>query len=250
MSIIGSEIIRLGEVDSTNRYFMDLLTKEKPAEGTVIIADAQTAGRGLDGTTWESTPFMNLTFSFLVYPDFLAPDEQFYLNKAVSLGLAEAVNEILPDQNEITIKWPNDIYIGDKKLAGTLIQNGVKGSHFEFAVIGIGLNVNQVGFPASVSNPVSIKQLGGKEFDLDKVFRIVTSHLNIRYDQLKRGSTQEIDADYLAHLYRFRQLSGFTFKGKPIQGRIMGVNRYGQLIVEIPGEKIIECDLKEISFNI
>jgi BirA family biotin operon repressor/biotin-[acetyl-CoA-carboxylase] ligase len=249
MPIIGREINRLGEVDSTNRFFMDWLLKERPAEGTVIIADSQTAGRGMDGTVWESAPGMNLTFSVVLYPDFLAPETQFYLNKAISLGLADAIHEILPGKDDIRIKWPNDIYVGDKKLAGTLIQNGIKGSHFDYAVIGIGLNVNQVGFPASVTNPVSLNKVTGKEFNLEVVFRIIVNHLNLRYDQLKQGSTQAIDTDYLHRLYRFQQLSDFIFKGKPISGKITGVNRYGQLVIEVSGEKIIECDLKEIIFN-
>ena len=249
MSIIGSEIIRLAEVDSTNRFYMDWLGIERPAEGTVVIADAQTAGRGLDGTVWESTPFMNLTFSYVLYPDFLAPDSQFCLNKAISLGLADALKKILPYQNDIRIKWPNDIYIGDRKLAGTLIQNGVKGSRFDFAVIGIGLNVNQDNFPSFAVNPVSLKMAAAKDFDLDEIFKIVANHLNSRYDQLKKGATKIIDVDYLNLLYRFQQLSGFIYKKTHIRGKITGVNRYGQLVVEIPGEKIIQCDLKEISFD-
>lgn len=250
MSIIGNEIIRLKETDSTNRYFMDWFSKERPAEGTVIIADNQTAGRGMDGTVWESAPGQNLTFSVVLYPDFLAPEAQFYLNKAISLGLSDAMHEILPGRDDIRIKWPNDIYIGDKKLAGTLIQNGVKGPHFDFAVIGIGLNVNQDHFSGEAANPVSLKISAGRDFDLEEIFRITAKHLNLRYEQLKGAVKQQIDRDYLDILYRFRQLADFTYKGKLIRARITGVNRYGQLELEIPGDKIIEVDLKEIKFEV
>jgi BirA family transcriptional regulator, biotin operon repressor / biotin---[acetyl-CoA-carboxylase] ligase len=250
MSLIGCEIIRLKEVDSTNRFFMDWLMKERPEEGTVIIAGNQTAGRGMDGTVWESAPSMNLTFSAVLYPVFLAPDAQFYLNKAVSLGLADAVKEILPENDDIRIKWPNDIYIGDKKLAGTLIQNGVKGSSFDFAVIGIGLNVNQDHFPGEAANPISLKLAAGKEFDLEEIFEVVSDKISRRYEQLKQGIKHDMDEDYLNLLYRIKQHSDFNYKGNRIHARITGVNRYGQLILEIPGEKIIEVDLKEISFVI
>jgi BirA family transcriptional regulator, biotin operon repressor / biotin---[acetyl-CoA-carboxylase] ligase len=250
MSIIGSKIIRLKEIDSTNRYFVDLIGSERPGEGTVIMADSQTAGRGQDGTVWESAPAMNLTFSIVLYPDFLSPDAQFYLNKAISLGLADAISEILPGREDIRIKWPNDLYIGDKKLAGTLIQNGVKGSRFDFAVIGIGLNVNQDYFEGEASNPVSLKMAAGREFERDDVLRTTAGCINRRYEQLKHGSMPDIDKDYLKLLYRFQQLSDFTYKGKPIKAKITGVNRYGHLVLEIPGEKIIEVDLKEIKFSI
>jgi BirA family biotin operon repressor/biotin-[acetyl-CoA-carboxylase] ligase len=250
MSLIGNEVIRLKEVDSTNRYFMDWLSKERPAEGTVIIADNQTAGRGMDGTQWESAAGMNLTFSVVLYPDFLAPEAQFYLNKTISLGLADAIREILPGRDDIRIKWPNDIYVGDKKLAGTLIQNGVKGSRFDFAVIGIGLNVNQDYFPGEAANPVSLKISTGKDFELEDVFRIIAGQISLRYEQLRGAAKQQIDRDYLDILYRFRQLADFTYKGKLIRARITGVNRYGQLELEIPGDRIIEVDLKEIKFEI
>ena len=248
MAKIGNEIIRLKEIDSTNRFFMDWLSREKLEEGTLVITDNQTAGRGTDGAIWESEPSMNLTFSFILYPSFLAIDAQFYLNKVISLGLADIVQEMLSDHKDIRIKWPNDIYIGDHKVAGTLIQNGVKGSQFEFAVVGIGLNVNQGSFNGDAANPVSLQMVAGKKFDLEDVLKRTITKIERRYELLKQGSKQAIDEDYLKLLYRLQQLAGFIYKGNPIKAKITGVNRYGQLILEIPGEKIIECDLKEIKF--
>lgn len=250
MGIIGNEIIRLKEVDSTNRFFMDWLNREKLAEGTLVLTDYQTAGRGTDGARWESEHSRNLTFSFVLYPAFLAIEAQFYLNKVISLGLADLVSELVPGHNDVRIKWPNDIYIGDGKVAGTLIQNGIKGSQFEFAVVGIGLNVNQLSFLGEVPNPVSLQMITGYELDLEDVLKKTFEKLEHRYQQLKQGLKQEIDEDYLKLLYRMRQLSGFIYKGNPIRAKIIGVNRYGHLVLEIPGEKIIECDLKEIKFEI
>jgi BirA family biotin operon repressor/biotin-[acetyl-CoA-carboxylase] ligase len=250
MAIIGSDIKRLKEVDSTNSYLMDWLSWEKPEEGTVIIAGYQSAGRGTDGSIWESEPGRNLTFSFVLYPSFLAPEAQFYLNKVISLGLIDLVSEVLPERDDIRIKWPNDIYIGNDKVAGTLIQNGVKGSDFEFSVIGIGLNINQVLFSDRTANPVSLQTVSHIAFDLEDLLRRTLSKLEYRYDQLIRGGQKEIDNDYLDRLFRIHQLAGYIYKGKSIQARITGVNRYGQLTLEIPGEKIIECDLKEIRFEI
>ena len=250
MSIIGNEIIRLKEIDSTNRFFMDWLTRERPAEGSLVITEKQTAGKGMDGALWESNPGQNLTFSFVLYPSFLAPEGQFYLNKTISLGLTDVIAELLPDRQDIRIKWPNDIYIGDHKLAGTLIQNGVKGSTFDFSIIGIGLNVNQEAFISGAANPVSLKMVSEKVFDLEHVLIKVVEKIENRYLSLKNGQKPIIDEDYLKFLYRYRELAGFTYKGQSIKAKIVGVNRYGHLILEIPGEKIIECDLKEIKFEI
>jgi BirA family transcriptional regulator, biotin operon repressor / biotin---[acetyl-CoA-carboxylase] ligase len=250
MAIIGSDIIRLKEIGSTNNYLMDRLGKENIKEGTVVLADYQTAGRGTDGSKWESDPEKNLTFSFILYPTFLAPEAQFYLNKIISLGLSDLVRELLPERDEVRIKWPNDIYIGNEKVAGTLIQNGVKGSSFDFSVIGIGLNINQESFPADATNPVSLKMIVHSAFNLEDIFRRMLASLDYRLHQLIQGAIKEIDGDYLDRLYRINQLAGYKIEGKSLKAKITGVNRYGQLILEIPGEKIIECDLKEIKFEI
>lgn len=249
MGILGNEIIRLKEVDSTNRFFMDWLNREKIEEGTVVISDHQTAGRGMDGSRWESEQAMNLTFSFILYPVFLAPDAQFYLNKTISLALAGVVNDLLPGRDDIRIKWPNDLYIGDRKAAGTLIQNGVKGSRFEFSIVGIGLNVNQAEFPGDAANPVSLRMAGGHPFDLDDVLSKSLTSIEERYNRLKIGDKKQIDEDYLKLLYRMRELASFQYKGSSIHAMITGVNRYGQLILQIPGDRIIECDLKEVKFE-
>jgi len=250
MATIGSEIKRLKEVGSTNSYLMDWLNREKPAEGTVAIADYQSAGRGADGSIWESEPGLNLTFSFILYPTFLAPEAQFYLNKVISLGLSDLVSEVLAGRDDIRIKWPNDIYIGNDKVAGTLIQNGVKGSDFEYSVIGIGLNVNQESFQGGAANPVSLQTVSHSAFDLEDLLGQTLAKLENRYNQLIRGGQKEIDHDYLDRLFRIHQSAGYIYKGKSIQAMLTGVNRYGQLILEIPGEKIIECDLKEVKFEI
>ena len=250
MAIIGTEILRLKQVGSTNLFLLDWLAREKPAEGTVVISGFQTAGRGTDGSRWESEPDRNLTFSFVIYPTFLAPEAQFYINKIISLGLADLAREVLPGRDDIRIKWPNDIYIGKRKVAGTLIQNGIKGSKFDFCVIGIGLNINQESFTKEAANAVSLRMVACSEFNLEEIFSRTLTKLEFRLKQLKQGEKKEIDEDYLELLYQVQQTAGYIYKGNSIQAKITGVNRYGQLILEIPGGKIIECDLKEIKFEI
>ena len=246
--LIGNDIIFLEEVDSTNRYLSDWLSKEKVKEGTLVWAFCQTAGRGLDNNSWESIPGRNLTFSFVLYPSFLAANRQFYITKAISLALVDLIRNELPGNYEVKIKWPNDIYIGNRKVAGVLIQNGVKGEQFEYSIIGIGLNVNQESFSPDLPNPGSLKQCGGKEFNLEILLRKTIDSIQSRVNILLQGNHDRLDLDYLADLYRYQQLNDYLFKGEKIQARITGVNRYGQLILGIPGGKTIECDLKDVRF--
>lgn len=242
------QTIRLTETDSTNRYALDLLSAGPVAEGTLVVADSQTAGRGMDGSVWESAPGSNLTFSMVIYPNYISVDYQFYLNKAVSLGVYDLVRKIAGDVTRI--KWPNDIYFNHGKIAGILIQNGIQGSKFSHCVAGVGLNVNQDRFSHRAANPVSLKLATGREFELDPLLEELCASIRQRLEMLRAGQTGTLDRDYLSSLYRLNEMAGFIYNGEEIMAKITGVNRYGHLILEIPSHKIIECDLKEIRFII
>jgi BirA family transcriptional regulator, biotin operon repressor / biotin---[acetyl-CoA-carboxylase] ligase len=241
-------IIRLEEVNSTNQYLVELLEKGTLAEGTIVVARHQTVGRGVDGSLWESEQGKNLTFSILIQPDYLSVDSQFYLNKAISLSVYDLLKRLTDE--EASIKWPNDIYIGNRKVAGILIQNGIRGNKFSYCVAGIGLNVNQEAFLTDAPNPVSLKQITGKEYDLDGLLSELCNSIFSRLEMLKSGMREILDREYLSALFRLNELSGYIYKEEKISARITGVSRYGHLVLEIPGQKIIECDLKEIKFVI
>lgn len=142
------------------------------AHGDIIVAREQTAGRGQRGNSWEAEPEKNLTFSLFLRPrDMLAADS-FLLSMAVSVGIVDALNKILaPD--EVKIKWPNDIYWNDLKLAGILIENSFSGQWIDHSIVGIGLNVNQTYFISDAPNPVSMIQIAGLSFDLIEVLKTV-----------------------------------------------------------------------------
>ena len=243
-----NRIIRLDETGSTNEYALQLLEKETLPAGTVVIAENQTAGRGVDGSLWESQKGRNLTFSMIIYPDYISVDYQFYLNKAISLGVYHLVREKLGDGT--SIKWPNDIYFGNGKIAGILIQNGIQGSKFKYCVAGIGLNVNQDTFSGRAENPVSLNMVSGREYDLEALMNELYASLWQYLDLLKNGHIEQIDGEYLSALFRLEEMARYIYKGEKIMARITGVNRYGHLVLEIPSHKIIECDLKEIKFVI
>ena len=251
---IGKVYHRFGELPSTNDYAAELVAKSTPPEGTVVRADSQTAGRGQFGSRWESAAGQNLTFSIVLYPNWLEIGAQFYLSMAVALSLHDTVHPrslgagCLPS-TEIKIKWPNDLYIGDRKAGGILIQNALSGQFLQSSIIGIGLNVNQLEFDASLPNPTSPALAFGRDLDLEAVFDRLLDCLEHRYLQLKSGRRAEIKAGYEEHLYRWGSPSRFARAGgAEFTGVIQGVGTDGRLRVENEAGQEEVFDLKEVRF--
>ena len=167
----------------------DEACKPQYVEGDIILAQRQTAGRGQRGHTWESREGENLTFSLVLEPLFLPPSEQFLISECVALGVCDA---LLHYGIEAQIKWTNDIYIGDRKLAGILIEHKLQGSALARTVAGIGLNVNQKAFSDDLPNPISMAQATGREFDREEVLQTVATSLMARYEQLREGGAKEL----------------------------------------------------------
>ena len=153
---IGKKLIHLNEVDSTNTYLKTLCENEILPEGTVVIAESQYAGRGQRSNTWESEPGKNIIMSLIFYPGFLSANRQFLLSQAVALALQEFISNLLPEE-KTSIKWPNDIYVGDKKIAGILIESSWMGNQVKNSIVGIGININQDGFYHP--NAISLKMI-------------------------------------------------------------------------------------------
>ncbi|MDR0546159.1 MAG: biotin--[acetyl-CoA-carboxylase] ligase, partial [Dysgonamonadaceae bacterium] len=194
-------IIRLNSIDSTNRYLNDLAAQQNLEEGTTAITQQQSAGRGQRGNSWESEAGKNLTFSTLLYPGFLPVSQHFLLSEAVALAVCDALNallENLPLPHSFRIKWPNDIYYENRKIAGILIENELTGATIEHSIIGIGLNINQTQFSDTLPNPISLKQITGQNADLDGLLETVLKNIMQRYGQLKSGKTNLVRANYHA----------------------------------------------------
>lgn len=256
---IGQKIIELDSVGSTNSYSSELLNpdfnRNDVIEGTIVLAWSQLSGRGQRGYNWESEPFKNLTFSIVLYPVFLRAEEQFMLNKAISLGVCDYVCTVIDKHTEnigsgidVKIKWPNDINIGDEKIAGILIENSIRNNKIVNSVIGIGLNVNQARFSSAVPNPASLKLIIGKNFDLRTCLRELCSFVEARYLQLRSGKIERIDSDYLKSLYRYRQESSYEIQKKRFSAKITGISNQGKLVLEKKSGAKVECDFKEIKF--
>jgi BirA family biotin operon repressor/biotin-[acetyl-CoA-carboxylase] ligase len=195
-------IIRVKTVDSTNRLLKELSAGSALEEGALLIAETQTAGRGQKGRHWEAAPGQNITCSLLLYPDFLPLKQHFLLSETVALGLKGALDSLTPQLSPFSIKYPNDIYYEDRKIAGILIENDILQQQIIRSIIGIGLNVNQEVFTSDAPNPVSLKQLLGKSLDLDEVLGKMFRHIMQWYQTLKDGQFEIISAAYNNAQYR------------------------------------------------
>ncbi len=244
---VGQNFVTLKEVDSTNNFLKELLSNSKPVpEGTVIMAENQYAGRGQQQNGWHATPGKNLTFSILLKPNFLPIGTQFDLTRAISLGVIDALKPLLGDQ--LKIKWPNDIYYADFKLGGMLIENMIQGGQIKNSVIGIGLNINQEGFPLNLSSAISVKQILHADYDLKTLLSDICRDIEAWYLHLKAGKTALIRDSYLSCLYRLNEEKAFRAGDVTFNGSITGVTENGLLILKDNNNKELKFSLKEIQF--
>ncbi len=243
---VGKVHLHFPELDSTNRYALDLISKSNPSEGTVISTDNQAQGRGQIGSIWESTPEKNLTLSIILYPHFLLPRQQFYLNQAISLGVYDFFARFIPDG--LKIKWSNDLYVKDRKIAGILIQNSISSHKIKASVVGLGLNVNQRIFGDNLPNPTSLSLETQKDYLLKDLLLTLFSCIEKRYLQLKKGSKDLLDKDYLQKLYRYQEKASYQRPdGSIFYGEIIGLDPNGKLkIVHEQGQEVF--GIKEIKF--
>lgn len=248
-NIIGKQIHFFDIVDSTNSVAKEMYLKEQIDEGAVIVAHFQKSGKGLEFNTWESESGKNLTASFLLCPKYLNPKNQFLLNKLVPLAIVDFLKEILIKNIHVSIKWPNDIWVNNKKIAGILTNNTIQGNHIEFSVVGIGLNVNQTHFYSNAPNPISLKMITKKEYEICTVLYRLCDFLNRRLREFF-NDPHKIDKEYLQHLYRFKIFEKYILKENKIEAKITGVNEFGKLLLENKQGMIYECDVKEIKFII
>lgn len=239
--------IELQTVDSTNLYAAGLLKKKKVAEGTIIFTHAQTAGQGQGKNKWESESGKNATFSLIFHPVFLPPGQQFMLNKAITLGIIDYLSG-LSIEEKLSVKWPNDIYVGNRKSGGILIQNTVCGPVYETCIAGIGVNINQEQFNPALPNPVSIKQLTGITYPVRDTVDSIVAHIDKRYLQLKEGLAELLDREYGKQLLGFEAWRNFFVEKKLMKGLIRGVDESGLLVVEMENGTVRHFNHGEVNF--
>ncbi len=243
---IGQIHWHFDEMSSTNLYLADLMRSQKLVEGTVVTTEYQGDGRGQIGRYWHSEKSKNLLCSIYLTPHFLKATDHFLLSIAISLGMHDYLDSL--PLTKVRIKWPNDLYVGDKKVCGILIQNQISGQNLSNSIIGIGLNVNQLIFPKQLPNPTSLKLQLNKELDLNKLRLKLWGHIEKRYLQLRSGRKKELILDYHTHLFRKDELhSYFSQEHGAFEGKIISVGESGQLRVQT-NKGIQVFDFREIEY--
>ncbi|MDE6445303.1 MAG: biotin--[acetyl-CoA-carboxylase] ligase [Alistipes sp.] len=237
-------IHRLATTTSTNDDARDTRYRH----GDVVWAERQTAGRGQRGHTWCSPEGENLTFSLVLEPRFLPVGEQFMLSEAIALALVDTFADYGIDSR---IKWTNDIYAGDRKLVGMLIENNCSGPTLARSVAGIGINVNQTAFDPALPNPVSMAQLAGRTFDRAEVLEIFLAKCRIRYGMLEQGETQALQDAYRLRMYRLGEQHSYRIPGRgEVRAAIEGVRPTGELLLRHADGMLGEYLFKEVEFVI
>jgi BirA family biotin operon repressor/biotin-[acetyl-CoA-carboxylase] ligase len=246
---VGQNLIKLPKVDSTNTYLKMMASKSEPlAEGTVIMAEDQYAGRGQQDMVWVSEPKKNLTFSVLLKPSFLQINEQFNLNMLVCVAIKDALKEFLKTQ--VVIKWPNDIYYKNQKLGGILIENLLSGTAYKSAIIGIGLNVNQQKFDGQLHNrATSLREILQADVNLIQLLAEICSHIESSYLRLKAGNYKNLKQAYLSNLLNFNENAWYKQGDQLFEGKITDVTDAGLLVISTDGIEYV-YNFKEIQFII
>lgn len=240
--ILGNKIITLDETPSTNEYLQELTVKTECFEGLVVITKNQTQGKGQRGNTWESESGKNLTFSVLLKPNLLI-EEQFVLSQMVSLGIYDFLAKMGFEQ--VVIKWPNDIYVDGKKIAGILIENTLTANKIANCIVGIGINVNQTQFSPTI-NATSLALLTEQTFEIQPLLNELLKCIEVRYLQLKASKYASIKHEYLNVMLGYQKPLHYLVNNQRITGIIKGISPIGKLQVEI-NNQLNEFNLKEIS---
>lgn len=240
-----SKIISLKETTSTNQYLKKMLSENNPAEGTVVVADFQTNGRGQAGNSWYAEEGENLLFSLLIYPVHIAANRQFIISKMISLALLQTLKSYV---DEVKIKWPNDIYLNNRKAAGILIENSLQGKTISSSIVGVGLNINQIVFPDHLPNPISLRQITAAKHDQMEILEQIYNCFFQYYDQMKNDNTS-IDAAYLQNLFQLNQSCKYKDEKGIFTAEIVDVLSTGHLVMKtFPENERRVYAFKEVEF--
>tara|TARA_B110000483_G_scaffold241929_1_gene326218 strand:+ start:1038 stop:1787 length:750 start_codon:yes stop_codon:yes gene_type:complete len=241
---VGNQIIKLNSVDSTNNYTAKLVNETNISFGTVIMADFQTRGKGQRSSYWKSEKGLNLLISIYFDSSFLIFENVFYLSKAIALAIRECVEKIIGTQ--VLIKWPNDILVNGSKISGVLIENQWKNEKLMSSIIGVGLNVNQVVFPGE-DNILSLNNLTSKVYNLNSILKSLCLCLDTQFSRLRNFDFFEIDCQYHSFLFNYNQWSNYEKNNINFKGKLIKVDSFGKMVLELENGENKSFDLKEIS---
>ena len=241
-------IIRLHETESTNRYLQERLADDDvPTDGTIVMSDFQSGGRGQPGNSWESEAGQNLTFSLLYEPRAMPANRSFRISQIAALSVKHTLDRYTAG---ITVKWPNDIYWNDRKICGMLIENLLEGSAVGRSIIGIGLNLNQTVFRSDAPNPVSLAQITGQHYDPMDVLGRWYDH----FQALRHGMEDNVDGEATLHqayvhaLYRRDGFHPYADANGTFEASIAGIEPAGYLLLSRRDGQVARYAFKEVRF--
>ncbi|WP_420577333.1 biotin--[acetyl-CoA-carboxylase] ligase [Ekhidna sp.] len=241
---LGKKVVFLPQCHSTNDELASLIKKSSEPEGLVLYTDNQTKGKGQRGNVWLSEPGKNVMMSVLLRPKFLDPQNQFYLNLITGLAIVDVLRGLVA--RDISLKWPNDVYVADRKIAGILIESNMRGSILEFSIVGVGLNVNQEGF--NLPNATSMFLETGKQFDLREIMEDFLLQFEKWYIKLKNGGHDSILNSYHQLLMWRGEERAFKANDEEFYGEIVGIDSHGRLAINHNGT-LNYYGIKEVEFR-
>jgi BirA family biotin operon repressor/biotin-[acetyl-CoA-carboxylase] ligase len=244
------KIIRIDQVDSTNAELQRVVDESNIHEGYVIVANEQLSGRGYGSNYWESEEGKNLTFSLMLKPHHIKPSGQFDITRIVSVAISNILNKYI-DPKKVTIKWPNDIYVGKGKIAGILIQNSIQGDRIEYSIVGVGININQEKFYSDAPNPVSLIKFIQKKIETTLFLAELLNEIrNIYHRSFSASYLDELDHVYVSRLFRMGEWASFKEGKETFRARIIGIREYGKLVLETKDGELNTYGFKEVEMVI
>jgi BirA family biotin operon repressor/biotin-[acetyl-CoA-carboxylase] ligase len=216
-------------------------------EGTAVISDFQFQGRGQQGTVWKSASGENVLISYLLRPVFLDVSDQFMFSKTIALGVKKFIERQIDNQYSVSLKWPNDIYVEGRKIAGILIENSLQNKQLRQSIAGIGININAENFPEEL-NAVSLFQLTHEKKSIKDLLPSLHDCLNQYYFMLQSMNFKQINSEYERSLYQFGMMANYEWEKKIIRAKITGTDRSGRLRLEDENGNEMTAGMKEIIF--
>ena len=234
-------------VDSTNDVAKELIRCKSNVNGTVIQAEYQRKGRGRRNNVWESNPKENLLFSIIITPQSIHPSRQFLINELVSVTLRDFLQTQMPNTT-IKIKWPNDIYVENKKIAGILIEHIITGTSIAHSIIGIGVNVNQTNFHPSLPRPASLKNETGRHHDVKKLCVDYSRSFLHAFESWNAEKEPTLTETYIKHLFQLHEKHNYLIDGQKVKAAIIGIDACGCLLMEMRDGNVQAVELNRVTY--
>lgn len=244
----GKSRIFLPYVDSTNSYAMQLLKNVNPPEGTIVYTHEQRQGRGQRENSWNTLPGRHLTASVIYRPNFLKPDLLHFLMMAAALAAHDTLSDYLESSHyDIKIKWPNDLLVNDRKIAGILIENNLAPARVQWSVLGFGMNVNEAAM--ELPSATSLQALTGTTYVVEQIMDRLCGHLEKHYLLLRNSKLEQVREVYLSRFYGLHERRYFYKEGQTHEFLVEGVSEEGLLLLQTPTGDRLKAGVKEYTWG-